>query len=119
MPPWFETTLAIFAAIAAVFFFGKYRETAAALHEAERMKHKLSKDLDRYRDVPQLRALRDGLVGERKLPEDDDGHAHLLIRDSGRKLVHVTVQKTASPVAGDEKIHYQSGGEQQLLQELE
>ena len=119
MPPWFETTLAILAAVAAVFFFGKYRETKAALHESERMKHRLSKDLDRYRDVPQLRALRDGLIGERKLPVDDDGREHLLIRNSARKLVHITVQKTAQPVDGDTAVTYQAGGEERRLQELE
>ncbi|WP_299593936.1 hypothetical protein [uncultured Microbulbifer sp.] len=119
MPPWFETALAILAAIAAVFFFGKYRETAAALHESERMKHKLSKDLDRYRDVPQLRALRDGLIGERNLPVDDDGREHLLIRDSARKLVHISVQKTAEPVTAEEAVHYRAGGEERVLKELE
>ena len=119
MPPWFETTLAIVAAIAAVFFFGKYREAAAALHESERMKRKLSKDLDRYRDVPQLRALRDGLIGERNLPVDDEGREHLLIRSSARKLVHVTVQRSAAPVAKEEVVHYRVGGEERPLQELE
>lgn len=119
MPPWFETALAVVAAIAAVFFFGKYRETAAALHESERMRHKLSKDLDRYRDVPQLRALRDSLIGERNLPVDDEGREHLLIRNSARKLVHVSVQKNAEPVSGDEAVNYRAGGEERRLQELE
>ena len=119
MPPWFETTLAILAAIAAVFFFGKYRETKAALHESERMKHKLSKDLDRYRDVPQLRALRDGLIGERNLPVDDEGREHLLIRDSARKLVHISVQRAAEPVTEDAVVNYRAGGEERRLQELE
>lgn len=119
MPPWFETTLAIFAGIAAVFFFGKYRETAAALHESERMKHKLSKDLDRYRDVPQLRALRDGLTGERNLPVDDEGREHLLIRDSARKLVHITLTKTVTPLSTDETAQYRAGGEERSLRELD
>ena len=120
MPPWFETALAIFAAIAAVFFFGKYRETAAALHESERMKHKLSKDLDRYRDVPQLRALRDGLMGERDLPVDDEGREHILIRDSGRKLVHITVQQRKSqPVSEDAQVQYTAAGNTRQLQELD
>lgn len=119
MPPWFETSLAVVAAIAAVFFFAKYRETAGALHEAERMKHKLSKDLDRYRDVPQLRALRDGLIGERDLPVDDEGREHLLIRNSARKLVHVQLQKSAAPVTADEEVHYRAGGEERVLKELE
>ncbi|WGL15449.1 hypothetical protein PVT68_11785 [Microbulbifer bruguierae] len=119
MPPWFETSLAVVAAIAAVFFFAKYRETAAALHESERMKQKLSKDLDRYRDVPQLRALRDGLIGERNLPVDDEGREHLLIRDSVRKLVHITVQRTSEPVSGDQPVHYRAGGQERRLQELE
>ncbi|MBN8429632.1 hypothetical protein JF535_02085 [Microbulbifer salipaludis] len=119
MPPWFETALAIGAAIAAVFFFGKYRETAAALHESERMKHKLSKDLDRYRDVPQLRALRDGLIGERNLPVDDEGYEHVLIRDSARKPVHIKLKKTAESVADAGSVQYQAGGEARTLQELD
>ncbi|WP_043319914.1 hypothetical protein [Microbulbifer sp. HZ11] len=120
MPPWFETTLAIFAAIAAVFFFAKYRETSAALHESERMKHKLSKDLDRYRDVPQLRALRDGLIGERNLPVDDEGREHILIRDSARKVVHITIGKRkAEALADDRSPEYVAGGEARPLQELE
>ncbi|WOX04048.1 hypothetical protein [Microbulbifer pacificus] len=117
MPPWFETTLAIFAGIAAVFFFAKYRETAAALEESERMKYKLSKDLDRYRDVPQLRALRDGLTGEHSLPADDEGREHLLIRDSARKLVHITITRTAVPVS-DGEVRYRTGGEERTLEEL-
>jgi len=119
MPAWFEVTISIFAAIAAVFFFAKYREAAGALHESERIKHKLSKDLDRYRDVPQLRALRDGLTGERNLPVDDEGREHLLIRDSNRKLVHITVQRTVAAVSADEEISYRAGGEDRRLQELD
>ncbi|MBB5211686.1 hypothetical protein [Microbulbifer hydrolyticus] len=119
MPPWFEVTVSIAAAVAAVLFFAKYRETAAALHESERMKHKLSKELDRYRDVPQLRALRDGLIGERNLPVDDEGREHLLIRNSARKLVHITVQKNAQPVPDGEEVSYRAGGEERRLQELE
>lgn len=119
MPAWFETTLAIFAGIAAVFFFAKYRETAAALHESERMKHKLSKDLDRYRDVPQLRALRDSLTGGRSLPVDDEGREHLLIRDSERKLVHIALTKSATRLAADGTARYRIDGEERSLQELE
>lgn len=119
MPPWFEVTVSIVFAIAAVLFFAKYREAAAALHESERMKHKLSKDLDRYRDMPQLRALRDGLIGERNLPVDDEGREHLLIRDGNRKLVHVTVQKSVTPVSEGSDTTYRVGGEDRRLQELE
>ncbi|HEY8569145.1 hypothetical protein [Microbulbifer sp.] len=118
MPAWFETTLAIFAGIAAVFFFAKYRETAAALEESERMKYKLSKDLDRYRDVPQLRALRDGLTGESSLPVDDEGREHLVIRDGARKLVHITITRTAAPVGDGEVARYRAGGEERTLEEL-
>nr|WP_010130312.1 hypothetical protein [Microbulbifer agarilyticus] len=120
MPPWFEIAVTIAAAIAAVFFFAKYRETAAALHESERMKLKYSKDLDRYRDTPQLRALRDALIGERNLPVDDEGREHLLIRDSARKLVHITVrERTAQPLTGDESVEYTAAGEARTLKELE
>lgn len=119
MPPWLEIAVSIGAAIAAVFFFAKYRETAAALHESERMKHKLSKDLDRYRDMPQLRALRDGLTGERNLPVDDEGREHVLIRNSARKLVHVTMQRSAEPVAAEEAVRYRVDGEERPLKELE
>ncbi|WP_105102527.1 hypothetical protein [Microbulbifer pacificus] len=118
MPPWFETALAIFAGIAAVFFFAKYRETAAALEESERIKHKLSKDLDRYRDMPQLRALRDSLTGERSLPVDDDGHEHLLIPNSERKLVHIKMIRNATPVMDGEAVRYCAGGEERTLEEL-
>ncbi|MFV8782974.1 hypothetical protein ACNKU7_11170 [Microbulbifer sp. SA54] len=119
MPAWFEATLAIVAAIAAVFFFAKYRETAAALEESERMKRKLSKDLDRYRDVPQLRALRDGLTGERELPRDDQGRQHVMIRNSSRKLVHVTIGDVAVEAVEPGEAFFRAGGEQCALQELE
>ncbi|WP_295803836.1 hypothetical protein [uncultured Microbulbifer sp.] len=119
MPPWFEITISILAAVAAVFFFAKYRETAAALEESERIKHKLSKDLDRYRDMPQLRALRDGLTGERNLPVDDEGYEHLLIRNAQRKPVHIKLKKRVAAVADGESVQFQAGGEARTLQELD
>lgn len=119
MPAWFEATLAIVAAIAAVFFFGKYRETMAALEESERMKRKLSKDLDRYRDVPQLRALRDGLTGERAFPKDDKGRQHLLLRDGQRKLVHITIGNVDVEALDSGDAFYFIDGEKRPLQELE
>lgn len=119
MPPWFEVTISILAAVAAVFFFAKYRETAAALEESERIKHKLSKDLDRYRDMPQLRALRDGLTGERNLPIDDEGFEHVLIRNAERKLVHVKFKKDVRDLADGEAAQFSAGGETRNLQELD
>ncbi|MFD1216850.1 MULTISPECIES: hypothetical protein [Microbulbifer] len=119
MPPWFEATISIIFAVAAVFFFAKYREAAGSLHESERMKHKLSKDLDRYRDMPQLRALRDGLIGTRNLPVDDEGREHLLIRNGEQKLVHITVHKTVAEVDDSSDVTYRAGGEERRLQELE
>ena len=119
MPPWLEIAVSIAAAIAAVFFFAKYRETAAALHESDRIKNKLSKDLDRYRDVPQLRALRDGVTGERNLPVDDEGYEHVLIRNAERKLVHVKFKKVVHTLADGEAPQFSAGGEARPLQELD
>ncbi|WP_226664118.1 hypothetical protein [Microbulbifer aggregans] len=119
MPAWFEATLAIVAAIAAVFFFGKYRETVAALEESERMKRKLSKDLDRYRDVPQLRALRDSLAGARVLPKDDQGRQHVMFRDGERKLVHITIGNVDVEALDSGEAFYMLDGEKRPLKELE
>lgn len=119
MPEWFETTVVVAFAIAAVFFFAKYRETAAALHESERMKKRLSNDLDRYRDMPRLRALRDALVSADALPVDDEGHEHLLLRDRDLQLHHLTLRRQCNAVGEGEKITYTKDGEEVVLEELE
>lgn len=119
MPEWFETTVVIAFAIAAVFFFAKYRETASALHESERMKNRVFKDLDRYRDMPRLRALRDAMLSADALPVDDEGVEHLLLRDGDNKLHHVTLKREVSAVAEGEKTGYTKGGERVELEELE
>ncbi|MEX2961831.1 hypothetical protein [Microbulbifer sp. TYP-18] len=118
MPEWFEMSVVIAFAIAAVFFFAKYRETATALHECERMKKRLSGDLDRYRDVPRLRALRDALISTDQLPVDDDGREHLLVRDSERQLYHVTLGHQAQAVSEGQEVTYRRDGIERLLQEL-
>ncbi|MFC6633795.1 hypothetical protein [Microbulbifer taiwanensis] len=119
MPEWFETTVIIAFAIAAVFFFAKYRETAAALHECERMKNRLSNDLDRYRDMPRLRALRDALVCADSLPVDDDGREHLLLRDGELQLHHLTLRRQCNAVGEGEEVSYTKNGEEVVLEELE
>ncbi|AMX03884.1 hypothetical protein [Microbulbifer thermotolerans] len=118
MPEWFETSVVIVFAIAAVFFFAKYRETAAALHESERMKKRLSNDLDRYRDMPRLRALRDALISAGTLPVDDEGREHLLLRDADRQLHHVTLHRQCTAVGEGETVTYRKDGEEVALQEL-
>ena len=119
MPEWFEITVIIVFAVAAVFFFGKYRETAAVLHESERMKKRLSNDLNRYRDVPRLRALRDALVSAETLPMDDDGREHLLVRDGEMQLYHLTLRRQCSAVSESEAITYTKDGQELPLKELE
>ena len=119
MPAWFETGVIIVFAVAAVFFFAKYRETVAALHESERMKKRLFNDLDRYRDMPRLRALRDALVGQDGLPVDDEGHEHLLVRDGDQQLHHLTLRRQCDAVGEGEKITYTKDGEEVVLEELE
>ncbi|SEA16893.1 hypothetical protein [Microbulbifer marinus] len=119
MPAWFETAVVMAFAIAAVFFFAKYRETAAALHESERMKKRLSNDLDRYRDMPRLRALRDALVGADSLPVDDDGREHLLVRDGDLQLHHITLRRQCNAVSEGTKVTYTRNGEEVVLNELE
>ncbi|WP_323846196.1 hypothetical protein [Microbulbifer magnicolonia] len=119
MPAWFETTVIIAFAIGAVYFFAKYRETVAALHESERMKKRLSDDLNRYRDTPRLRALRDAMVGADTLPVDDDGREHLLVRDGDLQLHHLTLRRQCNAVSEGEKITYTKDGEEVVLSELE
>lgn len=119
MPAWFETAVIVAFAVAAVFFFAKYRETAAALHESERMRKRLSDDLNRYRDVPRLRALRDGLVGQQALPTDDEGREHLLLRDGEMQLHHLTLRRQCNAVSEGDTITYIRNGEETVLQELE
>ncbi|MGL6160967.1 hypothetical protein [Microbulbifer sp.] len=118
MPGWLETGVIIAFAIAAVFFFAKYRETVAILHESERMKKRLSDDLDRYRDMPRLRALRDALVGNGTLPVDDEGHEHLLLRDGEKQLHHLTLRRECNVVDEGETVTYLKGGEERELEEL-
>lgn len=119
MPAWFETTVVIIFAIAAVFFFAKYRETAAALQESERMKNRLSKDLDRYRDMPRLRALRDALVSAEGLPVDDEGREHLLLRNGDLQLYHLTLRCQRNVVGKGEEATYTKDGGEVVLEELE
>ncbi|SHF29698.1 hypothetical protein SAMN04487965_1865 [Microbulbifer donghaiensis] len=119
MPAWFETAVIIAFAIAAVFFLAKYRETAAALHESERMKKRLSDDLNRYRDMPRLRALRDALVGADALPLDDDGREHLLVRDGDLQLHHVILRRQCNAVSEGASVTYTKNGEEVALNELE
>ncbi|MFA0810396.1 hypothetical protein [Microbulbifer epialgicus] len=119
MPAWFEVTIIVAFAIGAVFFFAKYRETAAALHESERMKARLSNDLNRYKDVPRLRALRDALLGAKPLPTDDDGNEHLLLRDGDLQLHHLILRRESTPVNEEDEISYTKNGEQVRLQEFE
>ncbi|WP_308364721.1 MULTISPECIES: hypothetical protein [unclassified Microbulbifer] len=118
MPDWLETGVIIAFAIAAVFFFAKYRETVAILHESERMKKRLSDDLDRYRDMPRLRALRDALVSNGTLPVDDQGLEHLLLRDGEKQLYHLTLRRECNAVAEGETVTYLKGGEERELEEL-
>ncbi|WKD49762.1 hypothetical protein [Microbulbifer spongiae] len=118
MPAWFEISVIVVCAIGAVFFFAKYRETAAALHESERIKTRLSNDLNRYRDVPRLRALRDAVLGSKPLPTDDNGNEHLLLRDADLQLHHLVLRREATPVGDDDNITYTKNGEQVKLEEL-
>lgn len=119
MPEWFQTGVVIAFAVAAVFFFAKYRETAAQLAESERMKKRLSNDLNRYRDVPFLRSLRDALVCADTLPVDDDGREHLLLRDGDLQLHHVTLRRQCNAVGEGESVTYVRNGEEVTLGELE
>ncbi|MCO1332832.1 hypothetical protein MO867_00640 [Microbulbifer sp. OS29] len=119
MPEWFEVAVIVAFAIGAVFFFAKYRETAAALHESERMKVRLSNDLNRYRDVPRLRALRDALVGVKPLPTDDEGNEHLLLRDADLQLHHLVLRRESSALGKEEAASYTRDGKSVALQELE
>ncbi|WP_444920520.1 hypothetical protein ACJJID_17205 [Microbulbifer sp. CnH-101-G] len=119
MPVWFEVSVVVAFAIGAVFFFAKYRETAAALHESERMKTRLSNDLNRYKDVPRLRALRDALVGTKPLPIDDDGNEHLLLRDGDLQLHHLILRRESTPVHDEEEATYIKDGEPVKLSEFE
>ena len=119
MPDWFETAIAITFAIAGVFFFAKYRETAAALEESERMKKRLSADLNRYRDMPRLRSLRDALVAADTLPVDDEGREHLLLRDGDLQLHHLTLRRQCNAVSEGETVTYTKNGEEVALGELE
>ncbi|MFS1523666.1 hypothetical protein ACL7TT_06050 [Microbulbifer sp. 2304DJ12-6] len=119
MPAWFEVLIIVVFAIGAVFFFAKYRETVAVLHESERMKTRLSNDLGRYRDVPRLRALREAVLGSKPLPTDDDGNEHLLLRDGDLQLHHLILRRESAPVGDDDNITYTKNGEQVKLEELE
>lgn len=119
MPEWFEIAVIVAFAIGAVFFFAKYRETAAALHESERMKARLSNDLNRYRDVPKLRALRDALIGVKALPTDDEGNEHLLLRDGDLQLHHLVLRREANALGKEGKASYIKEGKEVELQELE
>ncbi|WP_250461672.1 hypothetical protein [Microbulbifer litoralis] len=119
MPEWFEMSVVVAFAIAAVFFFAKYRETATALHESERMKKRLSNDLNRYRDMPRLRALRDAMVSADGLPVDDDGREHLLLRDGDLQLHHITLRRQCNAVSEGDVVTYTSNGEEVPLEELE
>ncbi|MCW8125451.1 hypothetical protein [Microbulbifer halophilus] len=119
MPEWFEMSVVIAFAIAAVFFFAKYRETANTLHESERMKKRLSDDLNRYRDVPRLRALRDAMVSADGLPLDDDGREHLLLRDGELQLHHISMRRQCNTVSEGDTVTYTKNGEEVKLEELE
>lgn len=118
MPEWLGTIVAVAAGVAAIFFFAKYRETATALHECERMKRRLSTDLNRYRDVPALRALRDGLVGSNPLPRDDEGREHLLLRNGDMQLHHVILRRQSVLAAEGEQITYLRDGADVVLEEF-
>ncbi|WP_237067908.1 hypothetical protein [Microbulbifer guangxiensis] len=118
MPEWLEIGVSIAFAIAAVFFFGKYREKAAALHECERMKVRLSNDLNRYRDVKRLRTLRDALVSNDILPVDDEGREHLLLRDGEMRLHHLVLRRQCIAIGEGEKPTYTKDGEEQPVREL-
>ncbi|MCH9692433.1 MAG: hypothetical protein K0U59_10315 [Gammaproteobacteria bacterium] len=118
MPPWLETVISVAAALAAILFFAKYRETAAALQESERIKGRLSENLQRYRDMPQLRALRDALAGKRILPQDDEGREHILIRGDDKKLYHISLHRQAAQVAENGKVTYLKDGAEVPLEEL-
>lgn len=119
MPPWFETAVGVAAGIAAILFFAKYREAAAALHESERMKVRMSKDLQRYHDMPQLRALRDALAGKRTLPRDDAGREHLLIRGDDKKLYHISLDRQTNQIEENTSATYLKDGVEVALEELQ
>jgi hypothetical protein len=119
MPEWLEIGVSVAFAIAAVFFFGKYREKAAALHECERMKLRLSNDLNRYRDVKRLRTLRDALVSNEILPVDDEGREHLLLRDGDMRLHHVVLRRQCNAISEGESPTYTNNGEELPVKELE
>ncbi|MFI2811158.1 MULTISPECIES: hypothetical protein [Microbulbifer] len=118
MPQWLEIAVVMAFAIAAVFFLAKYRETAATLHESERMKKRLSSELTRYRDATTLRALRDALVGSNGLPIDDEGREHLLVRDGDMQLYHLTLRRQCNAVGEGEKVTYTKDGKEVELEEL-
>ncbi|WP_237059720.1 hypothetical protein [Microbulbifer sediminum] len=118
MPQWLEIAVVMAFAIAAVFFLAKYRETAAALYESERMKKRLSSDLGRYRDVTTLRVLRDALVGSDSLPVDDDGREHLLLRDGDMQLYHLILRRQCNAVGEGDKVTFQKDGREVELEEL-
>ncbi|WP_444929065.1 hypothetical protein ACJJIF_14600 [Microbulbifer sp. SSSA002] len=118
MPEWLEITVILAFAIGAVFFFAKYRETAAALHESERMKVRLSNDLNRYRDMPKLRALRDALIGDQSLPTDDEGNEHLLLRDGDLQLHHLVLRRESNALGKEGTASYIKDGKEVELQEL-
>ncbi|SDK40590.1 hypothetical protein [Microbulbifer yueqingensis] len=118
MPQWFEIGVVMVFAVAAVFFLAKYRETAAALHESERMKKRLSSDLSRYRDVATLRTLRDALVGNEPLPVDDDGREHLLLRDGDMQLYHLVLRRQCNAVSEGDRVTFRRDGEEVELEEL-
>jgi len=119
MPEWFQIGVVIAFAVGAVYFFAKYRETAAQLADSERMKLRLSNDLNRYRDVPRLRKLRDALVGAGALPVDDDGREHLLLRDGDGQLHHVSLRRQSNAVAREQTVTYVRDGREVELGELE
>lgn len=115
IPVAFQVGVGIFAALAAVFFFAKYREAAAALEVSEKVKKKYSRELDRLQDVAKLRVVRDALLSEPGDHVDDEGHQHLLLRDADGKLFHVSLQKTVAPAEGEVAIT--RNGERVVLQE--
>ncbi|WP_346838209.1 hypothetical protein [Microbulbifer sp. SAOS-129_SWC] len=119
MPEWFQIGVVMVFAVGAVYFFAKYRETAGQLAESERMKTRLSNDLNRYRDVPRLRKLRDALVGADPLPVDDEGREHLLLRDGDLQLHHVILRRQCNAVGEGESVTYVKNGEEVALGELE
>ncbi|GAA5524684.1 hypothetical protein Maes01_01241 [Microbulbifer aestuariivivens] len=119
MPEWLEIGVSVAFAIAAVFFFGKYREKAAALHESERMKARLSNDLNRYRDVKRLRALRDALLSDDILPVDDEGREHLLLRDGDMRLHHLVLRRQCNAIGEGESPTYLKDGQELPVTELQ